>query len=104
MAKNKLTETSLISEDNILAKLNSDRTLNEDLSDKFLLPLDSFIKTNECLQNLDNSENMSFQSEKLPEIERWKVYPFAPIGSLDELLNDYFKNSERTARTLNASQ
>lgn len=38
----------------------------------------------------------------MPAVVTWKVYPYARLGSVDDLLQDYFRDGAKTLNKLQA--
>ena len=57
------------------------------LHEKVLLPVAIF-------EVLNSSSGET--EESLPQVEEWKVYPYLRMGSLEDLLVDYFRSERRT--------
>ena len=78
------------------------------LADKFLLPIEIFTVINTSAGVLKDNESCvlascgssSLYQDNLPAEETWKVYPYLPLGSLEDLLIDYFRNSAKTTMIL----
>lgn len=98
----------MLSEQNVQNKMKNDPVVTAVLADKFLLPIETFtvINTSGCTLNDNDSCELascgssSFYQENLPQEETWKVYPYVPLGSLEDLLIDYFRNAAKTTMIL----
>lgn len=88
--------------------MRSDPAVANVLADKFLLPIEIFTVTNTSASVLKDNESCELAScgssslyqDNLPVEETWKVYPYLPLGSLEDLLIDYFRNSAKTTMIL----
>lgn len=111
-------ETS-VTEQGALEKILTDSQLASQLDKRLLLPIETFQVVNKGSLSFDQSEGCCLndvtseeedegisnfgEAADLPPVETWKVYPYVALGSLEDLLVDYFRSEARTTKTLGGS-
>ena len=86
----------------MLEMMKNNEAFKQQMASKFFTPIETFDVFNDPDCSIA-AEDFSNESENLPLVETWKVYPYIALGCLEDIFVNYFNHPRKSQKTLESA-